>query len=579
MRKIFFGFILLFSLLNVLAQPISFAPYKLLPWREAEPVLIGDINNDNLNDIIVGVGVHGIYDSSVHHKILVYLQNKNGGLDSAVVYSYYDTSSGNVNEITSMAFADVNNDGRTDLVYSFDDSIGIFFQDSLGSLTRSIGYRVVQSGRAVALDAGDLNNDGLDDIAISYTNLQANGNFISVYYNNGNGYTIVNYPVSFNAFFSQDKIEIIDANNDGLNDVVMNSSQEVVLFTQNVNGTLDSAFYFSSLFGNRAGNDVSIGDIDGDGKNEIALTRSINDSLILLFQDSATRQFTRKLFFSIPESFTSLAINDIDCDEIDDILIAYMVLDKLIIYQNVTTNISSDSLPTIYIQHNGPYSLAIGDINNDGKKDIVLSEEQYGVMLFINQTDFGNRLVVDSIFSCDTTSILYDVTIIDTFYTEYSDTLNNNTIVSTKKTFLIDYAYKISDTNCKRIINKVGCGITTVPDTTIMIISDTISGNIDSTLLSVVEDSFSYNGIRDSNMLSTIQLFPNPTKDVLFIRTASPSNQAIHYRIINTLGETIISSQAITSEYNVDVSILSAGIYFLLLIDNNNTDVKRFIKK
>jgi hypothetical protein len=97
---------------------ISFAPRKDIKIGLSYPkvVCVGDINNDGLNDLIVGTG-HYI-DTLNDNKIIIYLQDKQGNLLAPIRYPYplkYD--------INSICINDVNNDGLNDII------IGLWFSD------------------------------------------------------------------------------------------------------------------------------------------------------------------------------------------------------------------------------------------------------------------------------------------------------------------------------------------------------------------------------------------------------------------------------------------------------------------
>lgn len=80
----------------------------------------------------------------------------------------------------------------------------------------------------------------------------------------------------------------------------------------------------------------------------------------------------------------------------------------------------------------------------------------------------------------------------------------------------------------------------------------------------------------NSIQANNISLFPNPTKDILFINGIKPFTE---YHIINSLGKTIQSGQ-IKKEtmLNVETNSFEPGIYFIQFINGNELTAKKFIK-
>lgn len=84
--------------------------------------------------------------------------------------------------------------------------------------------------------------------------------------------------------------------------------------------------------------------------------------------------------------------------------------------------------------------------------------------------------------------------------------------------------------------------------------------------------------IADTNsneILTTVSLYPNPTKDVLNIETNSATK--LNYSVINYLGQVVKSGSIENSSINV--SNLNAGIYILEVNDGQKSVTKKFIKE
>lgn len=100
-------------------------------------VAVGDINNDGLQDIVTSI----YFENEDQMKILVYLQNVNNLIiDSPIVYHFLN----NGNAISDISIADLNNDGLNDIVVgrlgNGSNSLGIFFQNANTNLLNPVVF-------------------------------------------------------------------------------------------------------------------------------------------------------------------------------------------------------------------------------------------------------------------------------------------------------------------------------------------------------------------------------------------------------------------------------------------------------
>ncbi|MDE1192886.1 MAG: T9SS type A sorting domain-containing protein [Arachidicoccus sp.] len=76
-----------------------------------------------------------------------------------------------------------------------------------------------------------------------------------------------------------------------------------------------------------------------------------------------------------------------------------------------------------------------------------------------------------------------------------------------------------------------------------------------------------------NNILSSIKIYPNPSSDFINISGITANNPT--FRILNENGQIVLTS----ASYKIPVFSLSKGIYFIQLIDSNNTKtIGKFIK-
>ena len=92
--------------------------------------------------------------------------------------------------------------------------------------------------------------------------------------------------------------------------------------------------------------------------------------------------------------------------------------------------------------------------------------------------------------------------------------------------------------------------------------------------------SFSNASLSSNNFaLESISVYPNPTKDVLNISIPSELGSNITYDIYNYLGQIVTKSTSSNSNFSINTSSYSTGVYFIKLQTEAGTKTVRFIKE
>jgi hypothetical protein len=278
---------------------------------------IGDLNNDGVNDIIVGTrgdDAGGTNRGAVHISFL----NSNGSVKSTVEINDNTTngpvlSDGDQYGISVANIGDLDGDGIEDIaVGAYTDDAGgtdrgavhISFLNSNGSVKSTVEINDNTTNGPVLSDnsyygvgvtgIGDLNNDGVEDIIVT----ACGGSDVAyIHFLNSNGSvkstveineTTLNGPLT-NAF-AWGVVNMGDLNNDGIVDVAMSTPYKgdnagnlvgiVHICFLNANGSVKKtvSFDYSTTNGPSVSNRdyygvsiTNIGDLDNNGVNDIVV--------------------------------------------------------------------------------------------------------------------------------------------------------------------------------------------------------------------------------------------------------------------------------------------------------------------
>ncbi|MES2734428.1 MAG: IPT/TIG domain-containing protein [Bacteroidota bacterium] len=175
--------------------------------------------------------------------------------------------------------------------------------------------------------------------------------------------------------------------------VVANSSANSVSLLRNVSipGALSPASFVStSLTGLSGAIDVALGDVDGDGKLDVAVANS-SAATVSVFRNLAnagtlnTASFAPKTDFLVGNNPYSLAIADLDGDGRPDIAVANRGTQTISLLRNVghAGNIAFAN-KVDFPAPSAPFHLRMADLDGDGKPEIILAHDGATVSVYQN---------------------------------------------------------------------------------------------------------------------------------------------------------------------------------------------------
>ena len=233
------------------------------------------------------------------------------------------------------------------------------------------------------------------------TNLScfSNSNFNPVYSPAKTSITNTDFAtkVDFTASSSPLGVAIGDVDGDGKPDmvVVINGANTISVYqnTSTTGSTSTSSFGTKVDFATGSGAfNVKIGDIDGDGKPEIVVVNQ-NSSTVSVFRNTSTRgtinssSFAAKVDFAVTSAPIGVVIGDIDGDGKPDLAVTNNGTNSVSVLRNTST-IGSINFATKVDFGTGtsPLWLAIGDLDGDGNADLAIANGSANTVSVLRNT-------------------------------------------------------------------------------------------------------------------------------------------------------------------------------------------------
>lgn len=310
-----------------------------------------------------------------------------------------------------VGIGDLNGDGKPDLVTGYrsgGNSITVLLSStSTGSAIPAFPTRqdfdIGTHPYAAAI--GDLNADGKLDLAVANES-----GYVSVFFNEtspGADTLTLSSRYDFSTYGGSWFVAIGDINGDGKPDLVSasTSSQVSVLLNKTSNGATTPEFYsYSSFATGTYTTHASLGDFNGDGKLDIAAANDASgpnensNSISVLLNTTTTNDtiatFTAKTNFRVGVNPTNVFIADVNGDGKPDMVANNSGSSTVSVYLNTMSTgatIPTFSDTTNFATDSGPFSLYMGDINGDGKPDIVTpNRNRDNVSVLLNTTSNGD---------------------------------------------------------------------------------------------------------------------------------------------------------------------------------------------
>ena len=373
----------------------ALAPRLDLPANDGVgQVVFADLDGDGKADLVVASGDHGI---SIYQNI-----STNGTVTAASFAPRVDlpVPAG----LDAINVADVDGDGRLDILFLNRTSSQVVILKNIsttGLLTTNsfaapVAFSTGTDPRGLAVQ--DLDGDGKPELIVA----NWGDNTVSVFHHTGAGGITTNSFAAATIFAvgaNPQGLAVADLDGDGKPDVVTANNNygttNSVSILRNTSTTGNIAFAPSvGLAGLPTSYGIAVGDLDGDGKLDLAVSSFINGQAVSVYRNTSTpgtltaSSFAPNVDFSTGGWGNAVAIGDLDGDGKPDLAVVTQLPDHLSIFKNVSTpgSFTTSSLAARVDYPTGwnPNGVAIGDLDGDGRPDIAFAVS-YAATLSIYQ--------------------------------------------------------------------------------------------------------------------------------------------------------------------------------------------------
>ena len=332
-------------------------------------ITTADVNNDGKPDLISA--------SYMVNRLTVFTNSGNGFFAANASYTVGSFPH-------QVIAADVNNDGWPDLITANEtgNSLTVLTNDGNGRFALAATLNLFAGSFPWSVAAADVNGDGtLDLISANFGN-----NSFTIWTNSG-GIFVSNatYPVGSPPVL----VIAADVNGDGYADLIvaLEAANKLSVFTNDGSG----GFMLASSPGISPGPAwVAAADVNGDGRVDLI---SVGGDKVVVLTNAGSGLFVSNATYTVGSDSVAVVAADVNGDGKPDVIAVNRSSSTLSVLTNNGTGAFGSN--TTLNASSEPNALAVADINGDGRVDLISGNSGVGTLVvWTNASTFLPRLTL-----------------------------------------------------------------------------------------------------------------------------------------------------------------------------------------
>jgi len=299
----------------------------------------------------------------------------------------------------SVASGDLDGDGKPELIAANNGSANVSLlknNSSSGTLAFATKVDLTTGAGPSCVAVGDLDGDGKLDLAIG----NQFSNTVSILRNTSTG-GMLSLAAKIDSAVGSGPLGVAigDLDGDGKPDLALanfSSSTVSVLRNTSTVGSISFARKVDFITGtNSRPYNIGLGDIDGDGKLDLVAPNAFasNVSVIRNTSTPGNLSFAGRVDFTTGDTPSGVAIGDLDGDGKPDIAISNLFSTSVSVFRN-TSKVDTVALAAKVDFTTGatPFSVSMGDLDGDGKLDLTVANSGSSSLSVLRNTSSSGTL-------------------------------------------------------------------------------------------------------------------------------------------------------------------------------------------
>lgn len=506
----------------------------------------GDFDEDGNMDI----AVHSPAGFHIH------IGNGNGTFDAYATYPSQNIGDGGDRTICA---GDFNGDGNLDLAGSriAANNVAVVYGNGDGTFTAPDEYSDGMNYSRILI-SGYLNNDTYEDIVICSNS----SNEVFVYF--GTASQNLTSPVILDAPGAPEGLSIFDANEDGMNDLIVLSPNANLFyfFAGNNDMTFDASTSFPIPSGSNATRGAH-GDVNQDGHEDFICSLR-QDDMVGVFFGNGDGTFQNAISFPVDNEPNHIIAEDFNDDGVIDI---------------ATLNVGISNVSVVL--NNSAYLTVEGELAMCYEETVTLiATGGYSYLWSNGETTPSMTTATPGTYYCEVTNQAGDCTLLTSsvevevfLETEVTLNLDSNLVCVENGQFILSGGYPWGGQYTGTGVNANNFDPTSVSEGvyTITYTYADPAGCTDGTATDELTVDICL-GIEEEEFVT--EVYPTITSNYINIRT----NTSFYTQLYDSNGKLIYSGKRANRFETIDMRALSTGIYLLHITDGTNRQVARVQK-